>query len=172
METRRPNRQLFIHAVMAAINGLSLSPSLRHVVIPLNPDPSPSDCDSELLHARGWTESGSCGLFFPSRPSPSLQWGVLNGEREECVRVVYLIQWDRRPASSTPPSLFGKKPSARKTISICRSLLAQSFVVVVVVVESYSRGRRASDGAADSGGGGTCWVTDDGGKEPNLNSLV
>ena len=44
-----------------------------------------------MLHARGWTESGSCGLFFPS-----LQWGVLNGGGGG-VRVVYLIQWDPAP---------------------------------------------------------------------------
>ena len=46
-----------------------------------------------MLHARGWTESGSCGLFFPS-----LQWGVLNGGGGGGgVRVVYLIQWDPAP---------------------------------------------------------------------------
>lgn len=82
---------------MAAINGrprpsvclLSLCRvSRRRITHARSKSNCEPPCMPPLLHARGWTESGSCGLFFPS-----LQWGVLNGGGGG-VRVVYLIQWD------------------------------------------------------------------------------
>ena len=63
-----------------------------------------------------WTESGSCGSF-PSTKAAGGAEGVLSVCRSPSR---YLIQWDPPPPPPSSLSAGKTKPSARKTISICR----------------------------------------------------
>ena len=65
------------------------------------------------------------------------------------MRVVYLIQWDR-PAP-VRPSLFGKKPSARKTISICRSARSKRRRRLRRVICTKRATDATADGRTDGG---------------------